>query len=145
HDAVAPFLARPERGAFLVTRGSNPGAADLLDTTIAGHATVYSRVVELGLEWDPGGAAGFVVGATEPSVVAWVRRTAPDAPLLLPGVGAQGGALEDAVRAGLDARGARVLVAVSRAIAGALGGPGAAAAAFRDRIAAVREVVASAW
>ena len=144
HDAVAPFLARPERGAFLVTRSSNPGAADLFDTTIAEHATVYSRIVELGLEWDPGGAAGFVVGTTEPSVVAWVRRTAPEAPLLLPGVGAQGGALEEAVRAGLNTRGGRILVAISRAIADAPDGPDVAAAAFRDRIAAVREVAASA-
>ena len=137
-------LARPERGAFLVTRSSNPGAADLFDTTIAEHATVYSRIVELGLEWDPGGAAGFVVGTTEPSVVAWVRRTAPEAPLLLPGVGAQGGALEEAVRAGLNTRGGRILVAISRAIADAPEGPDVAAAAFRDRIAAVREVAASA-
>ena len=144
HDAVAPFLGRPERGAFLVTRSSNPGAADLFDTAITDHATVYSRIVDLGLGWDSDGAVGFVVGATEPSVVAWVRRRAVDAPLLLPGVGAQGGSLEEAVRSGLNARGGRVLVAVSRAIANAPEGPAAAAVAFRDRIAAVRNEVATA-
>lgn len=137
-DAVAPFLARPDRGAFLVTRGSNPGAADLLDGADSDGETVYGRIVRLGLGWDPGGAAGFVVGATEPSVVAWVRGAAPDSPLLLPGVGAQGGALEPAVEAGLDGRGGRLIVSVSRAIAQAPERPGPAAAALRERIEAVR-------
>lgn len=144
HDAIAPFLERRGRGAFIVARSSNPGAADLLDQRLADGPSVFARIVALGLRWDPGGAVGFVVGATAVGAVAAVRGAAPEAPLLLPGVGAQGGALEDAVRAGVDARGGRLLVAVSRAIAQAPEGPGAAAAALARRIAAVRQAGAAA-
>ena len=144
HDAVAPFLARRGRGAFIVARSSNPGAADLLEQPLARGSAVFERVVELGLSWDPGGAVGFVVGATAIGAVAAVRAAAPDAPLLLPGVGAQGGALEDAVRAGVDARGGRLLVAVSRGIAQAHEGAAFAAAALAQRIATVRHVEARA-
>lgn len=144
HDAVAPFLERGNRGAFMVARSSNSGAADLLDQPLADGTRVYERIVELGVRWDPGGAVGFVVGATAIDALAAVRRLAPDAPLLLPGVGAQGGALEDAVRAGVDSRGGRLLVAVSRGIAQAPDGPGPAAAALSARIAAVRQAGAAA-
>lgn len=137
-DAVAPFLQRRSRGVFIVARSSNHGAADLLEQRLFDGSEVYERIVELGLSWDPGGAVGFVVGATAVPAVAAVRRVAPEAPLLLPGVGAQGGSLEDAVRAGVDARGGRLLVAVSRGIAQAPEGPGAAAASLASRIAAVR-------
>ncbi len=93
--------------------------------------------------WDRGGGAiGFVVGATAPHAVAEVRRLAPRAPLLLPGVGAQGGALEETVAAALDADGAGAIVAVSRGIAAAAD-PAAAAREYRDRIAAVRAAALS--
>ena len=143
-DAVGPFLDREDRGAFLLTRTSNPGAADLLDSKLASGASVFERIVELGLAWDPGGRVGFVVGATEPKAVAAVRAAAPMAPLLLPGVGAQGGPLEEALQAGLDWRQQGVIVAVSRGIAGAPGGPRAAATALRDRIEATRSAAATA-
>ncbi|MGH7687481.1 MAG: orotidine-5'-phosphate decarboxylase, partial [Candidatus Dormibacteria bacterium] len=123
-DAVAPFLERRGRGAFLLARTSNPGAAELLEQRLAGGEAVFERIVQLGLSWDPGGTIGFVVGATAVEAVGAVRAAAPEAPLLLPGIGAQGGALEDAVRAGVDAGGGRLLVAVSRAIAQAPEGPG---------------------
>ena len=83
--------ARPRR--VHVARTSNPGATDFLD-----HARrpdgrpLYQRIVDVAQGWDPGGGTiGFVVGATAPDAVADVRRRAPSAPLLLPGVGAQGG------------------------------------------------------
>ena len=137
-DTVAPFLQRRSRGVFVVARSSNPGAADLLEQRLFDGSEIYERIVELGLGWDPGGAVGFVVGATAVDAVAAVRAAAPEAPLLLPGVGAQGGSLEDAVRAGVDARGGRLLVAVSRGIAQAPEGAGVAAAALAGRIDAVR-------
>ena len=84
-DSVRPFLQREDRGALLVARSSNPGAADLLDARLESGMPVSARIVELGLSWDPGGAVGFVVGATSPEAVAAIRRAAPDAPLLLPG------------------------------------------------------------
>jgi orotidine 5'-phosphate decarboxylase subfamily 2 len=138
-DSIAPALARPGRGIFVLARTSNDGAADFLDRPpSAGEVPLYRRIVETAQGWDPGGAIGFVVGATAPDAVADVRRLAPAAPLLLPGVGAQGGALEAAVRAAFDGDGGGVLVSVSRGIAAAPQGPAAAARELRDRITAVR-------
>jgi orotidine 5'-phosphate decarboxylase subfamily 2 len=141
-DSVLPFLQRKDRGALLVARSSNPGAADLLDARLESGLPVSARIVELGLAWDPGGRVGFVVGATRPDAVAAIRVAAPDAPLLLPGVGAQGGALEDSVSAGLDARGRGIIVSVSRGIAAAPEGAGEAARTFHERIEEVRAAVA---
>ncbi len=139
-DSVAPFLAHPGRGVFVLARTSNPGAADFLDRpTQRDDVPLYERIVDEATTWDGGeGAIGFVVGATAPNAVADVRRRAPNAPLLLPGVGAQGGALEATVAAALDGEGAGALVSVSRGISAAQQGPAAAARGFRDRIAAVR-------
>ena len=141
-DSVLPFLQREDRGALLVARSSNPGAVDLLDARLESGLPVSARIVELGLAWDPGGRVGFVVGATRPDAVAAIRVAAPDAPLLLPGVGAQGGALEDSVSAGLDARGRGIIVSVSRGIAAAPEGAGEAARTFHERIEEVRAAVA---
>ena len=141
-DSVLPFLQREGRGALLVARSSNPGAADLLDARLESGMPVSARIVELGLRWDPGGTVGFVVGATSPEAVASIRAAAPDAPLLLPGVGAQGGALEGSVSAGLDARGRGAIISVSRGIAAAPEGASSAAREFRQRIEEVRAAVA---
>jgi orotidine 5'-phosphate decarboxylase subfamily 2 len=137
-DAVRPFLQRPGRGAFLLARTSNPGAADLLERRLDDGTEVYARLAALAMAWDPGGAAGLVVGATAPGAVATLRRLAPQAPLLIPGAGAQGGAVEAAVAAGLDADGAGLVVNISRGIASAPEGPAAAARRWRERIAAAR-------
>src|SRR5579862_886816 len=141
-DSVQPFLQREGRGALLVARSSNPGAADLLDAPLASGMPVSARIVELGLQWDPGGTIGFVVGATRPQAIAAIRAAAPDAPLLLPGVGAQGGALEESVAAGIDARGRGVIIPVSRGLAAAPEGAARAARKLRERIEEVRASVA---
>jgi orotidine 5'-phosphate decarboxylase subfamily 2 len=143
-DSLQPFLDHQGRGILLLARTSNPGAADLLDVRLETGLPVSLRIVELGLRIDPGGAVGFVVGATAPDAVAAVRRAAPSAPLLLPGVGAQGASLEDAVAAGLDARGRGVIVSVSRGIAAAPEGPREAAMKLRERIEVVRSAVSHA-
>ena len=138
-DSIAPMLTRPGRGVFVLARTSNAGAADFLDRPLgADDVPLYRHVVDQALGWGPAGAVGFVVGATAPDAVAEVRRLAPSAPLLLPGVGAQGGALEAALEAGLDADRGGALVSVSRAIAAAAQGAAAAARDMRDRINAVR-------
>jgi orotidine 5'-phosphate decarboxylase subfamily 2 len=137
-DSIAPVLAHPGRGVFILARTSNPGAADFLERPDADLA-LYQRIVEQARSWDSGGGAiGFVVGTTAPEAVAEVRRLAPDAPLLLPGVGHQGGALEAAVAAGLDADRGGAIVAVSRGISIASQGARDAARELRDRINAVR-------
>jgi orotidine 5'-phosphate decarboxylase subfamily 2 len=138
-DSIAPMLTRPGRGVFVLARTSNPGAGHFLERPVGGGVALYQRIVEQASSWDPGGGAvGFVVGATAPDAVAEVRRLVPAAPLLLPGVGAQGGALEAAVAAGLDGNRGGAVVAVSRGIAAAPQGPRVAARELRDRISAVR-------
>jgi orotidine 5'-phosphate decarboxylase subfamily 2 len=138
-DALRPFLERPGRGVFVLARTSNPGAADLLDRRLDDGTPVFAHLAALATGWDPGGAVGLVAGATAPEAIAALRRLAPTAPLLIPGVGAQGGGVEEAVAAGLDAAGGGVVVSVSRGIAAAPEGPGTAARMWRDRIGAARE------
>lgn len=136
-DAMRPFLDRPGRGCFLLTRTSNPGAADILELELVDDTPIYAHIAMLAQRWDVRGNAGLVVGATAPEAIAVVRQRAPDLPILVPGVGAQGGALEESVEAALDAEGAGVLVAVSRGIALAAD-PAEAASGFATRLRDVR-------
>jgi uridine monophosphate synthetase len=115
-DSVAPFLAREERGAFVLCRTSNPGAADLQLRRIDG-IPLYERVVELARAWNARGNVGLVVGATDPAAVGRVRSLAPEMWLLVPGVGAQGGDLRASLEAGLRADGLGMLINVSRSLA----------------------------
>ncbi|MCX6137557.1 MAG: orotidine-5'-phosphate decarboxylase [Ignavibacteriales bacterium] len=114
-DSVEPFLTSPEHGIFLLALTSNPGARDFqyLDT---GGVPLYRRVIETAMTWNTKGNIGFVAGATRGSELQTVRNAAGDAPLLIPGVGAQGGSLEEAVRFGADARGERAVINASRSV-----------------------------
>ena len=122
-DSLWPFLERRDRGVLVVCRTSNPGAGDLQDLllTDAGRdgepAPLYEVVARRIAAWGARyGACGAVVGATYPREMAVVRAILPRAPLLVPGIGAQGGALEETVRAGLDERGMGLLVSASRGV-----------------------------
>lgn len=118
-DSLAPFLADPAHGVFLLCKTSNPGAGDLQDLPLADRVPaqrLFERVAELALGWKVRDNLGLVVGATHPEALAAVRRVAPDLWILAPGVGAQGGDLETALRAGLRANGLGLLVPVSRQI-----------------------------
>ncbi|MEX1254975.1 MAG: orotidine-5'-phosphate decarboxylase [Dehalococcoidia bacterium] len=118
-DAVEPFVARADRGVFIVCRTSNPGARDLQDLLVedAGQARpLYEAVAEMALSWDRHRNVGLVVGATYPEETRRLRALCPELPFLVPGVGAQEGALEEAVRAGLDAAGAGIVVNASRSV-----------------------------
>lgn len=116
-DGLAPFFARPEKTAFVLCKTSNPGSGDVQDTeTVSGEA-VYLRMAARIRAW---GAArdnvGAVVGATYPAQLAAVRAALPDAPILLPGIGAQGGDVAASVAAGTDAAGAGLLLSTSRSV-----------------------------
>ncbi len=116
-DSLEPFLRRPERGCFLLCKTSNPGSADLQDLPLASGEPLYMAVARLaGGRWNANGNVGLVAGATHPAAVAAVRAACPDLPLLVPGVGAQGGALAEAVRVAVDARGELALISASRSI-----------------------------
>jgi orotidine-5'-phosphate decarboxylase len=138
-DAIDPLVdaaAAAGAGVFLLVRTSNPGAASLQDADLGG-APLRERLAELVAERAPrlageGGLSGMgaVVGATAPEHLARLRNLMPDSIFLLPGVGAQGGRVEDLGPALVSGRPASILVAAARSIAGA-DDPGAAAERLR--------------
>ena len=118
-DSLEPFLANPARGVFLLCKTSNPGAGDLQDLPLADRIPaqrLFERVAELARGWNVNDNLGLVVGATHPDALTAVRKVAPELWILAPGVGAQGGDLEAALRAGLRSDGLGLLVPVSRQI-----------------------------
>ena len=119
-------------------RTSNPGAAELQELTLADNGQpLFQRIAQVARAWDPGGQIGLVVGATAPGALPAVRAANPEAWILAPGVGAQGGDLEATLSAGLRADGGGVLISVSRGI-GRAADPAAAAAALVQRMAGAR-------
>ena len=115
-DSVRPFLRRPDRGALLLCRTSNPGAKDFQDLLVEGRP-LYARVAQLAAQrWNQHGNLMFVVGATYPREMAQLREAHPEVPFLVPGVGAQGGDLKALLAAGLDRRAAGLLISASRSI-----------------------------
>ncbi len=134
-DSIEPYMKWAGKGLILLCRTSNPGGSDLQAQRLEGGALLYEHIARLAAgEWNRGGQIALVVGATFPAEVARVRELAPSLPLLIPGVGAQGGDAEATVRAGWRP-GAPIVVSSSRAVlyagtAGAAGaGPGFAEAA----------------
>ena len=125
-DSVRPFLARPDRGAILLCRTSNPGARDFQDLLIDG-LPLYRRVAERAdRDWNGRHNLMLVVGATYPDEMAALRRAHPTLCFLVPGIGAQGGDLAATLAAGLDAAAAGLLINSSRGIIYAGGGTAAA-------------------
>ena len=131
-DAVRPFLAHAGRGVFMLCHTSNPSAAELQTLNCDGEP-LYVRLARQATEWAGAAQLGLVVGATYPDALRAVRRVAPQAWLLVPGIGAQGGDLEAAVAAGLRPDGLGMVINASRAICYAPD-PRAAAAQLRDQI-----------
>ena len=143
-DSIEPYLRWPDRGAILLCRTSNPGGDDWQMQRLAdvpGQPRLFEHLAHLAqTQWNRNGQLGLVVGATYPAEIETVRRLAPTLPLLIPGVGAQGGDAQATVRAGLRcaADGAvtgPIVVNSSRAILYADGGEDFAAAARRVALA----------
>ena len=118
-DSVAPYLKHHGKGAFLLCRTSNPGGDDLQNQRLAsvdGQPLLYEHIARLAQgPWNLNGQLGLVVGATYPAEIERVRAVAPNLPLLIPGVGAQGGDAVATVRAGWR-ESAPIIVNSSRAI-----------------------------
>src|SRR5688500_10094555 len=135
-EAVAPLLERADRFAYVLCRTSNSGAGELQDLEVAADPAtehpaerLHERVARLVSGWGPGGTVGLVVGATAPQELARIRELAPRLAFLVPGVGAQGGAVQPVLEHGRATAGPAhgqpgggLLVNVSRAIAGAATG-----------------------
>lgn len=138
-DSVEPYLKYQGKGAFLLCRTSNPGGDDLQNqrlSSVAGEPLLYEHVARLAQgPWNLNGQLGLVVGATYPAEIERVRAVAPTVPLLIPGVGAQGGDALATVRAGWRGQdgqtSAPIVVNSSRAILYASAGPDFAQAARR--------------
>jgi orotidine-5'-phosphate decarboxylase len=137
-DSLAELTRYPERGVYVVCRTSNPGAGELQDLEAGGRA-LYLQVAELAAGLAGHGNVGLVVGATEPRHLARVRAVS-SLPFLVPGVGAQGGDLEAAVRSAWRGDEASCLVSVSRSVLYATD-PGREAAALQARINSVLALV----
>ena len=141
-DSIEPWLAWKDRGVLLLCRTSNPGGSDLQSLDVGGER-LFERVARLAAgSWNTSGQLGLVVGATFPAELARVRELSGELPLLVPGIGAQGGDIDATVRAG----GARMLVNSSRAILYASSGEDfadAAARAARDTRDALRRARSS--
>jgi orotidine-5'-phosphate decarboxylase len=148
-DSIEPYLAYEGKGAILLCRTSNPGGADLQGQRLAGGATLFEHIARLASsDWNRNGQLGLVVGATFPAEIERVRELAPTLPLLIPGIGAQGGDAAATVRAGWRHDGTRtvapIIVSSSRAVLYAGAGADfaaaarAAALASRDQLNAAR-------
>ena len=149
-DGVEPFLEYPDRGVFVLCRSSNPGAVDLQDLSVSsGAESARPLYQELALQvsaWNRHGNAGLVLGATYPEQIKEVRALCPEMPVLIPGIGSQEGALEEAVRNGVTAQGRGVLINSSRGIIYASRGDDfaeAARAATADLRDAINSILAS--
>lgn len=136
-DSVQPYLKFEGKGAFLLCRTSNPGGDDLQNqrlSSVPGEPLLYEHVARLAQgPWNLNGQLGLVVGATYPAEIERVREVAPTLPLLIPGVGAQGGDAVATVRAGWRP-GAPIIVNSSRAVLYASSGDDFAEAARREAL-----------
>ena len=142
-ETIQPYLEDESKGVYVWCRGSYASAADLQDLMVVspyGKVPVYEHLARTSLDWNGNGNVGLVVGATVPEQLESVRSICPDAPLLIPGIGAQGGDLEASVRNGTDRRGRRAVINSSRGVIYASAGADFAEAA-RQATATLRDAI----
>lgn len=137
-DSIEPFIQNPEKGVFLLCKTSNAGSMDLQNLLVMPMGSdmpmpLYIYVAKLAEQWNEKNNIGLVVGATHPQIMEMIRAAVPDLWFLSPGVGAQGGELERALKSGLRKDGKGMLIPISRGISRAEH-PKLAAAEIRDQI-----------
>ncbi|MGN2242096.1 orotidine-5'-phosphate decarboxylase [Frateuria sp. GZRR33] len=120
-DSIQPFLERADKGVILLCHTSNPGAADLQDLIVEStggeRLPLYQHLARtIARDWNGNGNCALVTGATWPEQLAQVRALVSDMPLLVPGIGAQGGDVEAVLRHGRTADGTGLMISSSRAI-----------------------------
>jgi len=115
-DSVEPFIEYKDKGVFILCRTSNPGAVDFQNLVNIQGMPLYETVARKAKEWNIHGNIGLVVGATYPDELKAIRKLCPEMPLLIPGIGVQGGDLASAVKYGIDGQGEKAIIAVSRQI-----------------------------
>lgn len=117
-EAVQPFLDRKDKGIIILVKTSNPGGGEFQDLPVGdSEEALYKTVARnVATSWNANGNCGVVVGATYPEELAAVRAIIGDMPMLIPGIGAQGGDLEKTIAAGKDSKGLGMIVSASRSI-----------------------------
>lgn len=115
-DSLEPFFDHEEKLVFVLCLTSNPGSADFEERCLENGLPLFRSVLDRVSVWQRNGNAGIVVGATKAGMLGELRQEAPDLFFLIPGVGAQGGSLQEAVSAGADQERRSALVNVSRAL-----------------------------
>ncbi|MCR4280822.1 MAG: orotidine-5'-phosphate decarboxylase [Candidatus Kaiserbacteria bacterium] len=115
-EALMPFLKRSEKGIIILCKTSNPGAGEFQDLETGGKPLYLTVAEHVAKEWNANGNCGLVVGATYPEDLKKVRAIAGDMPMLIPGIGEQGGDLEKTVSAGRDSRGRGMIISASRSV-----------------------------
>ena len=154
-EALEPFFEYRDKGVFVWCRSSNPGGREVQDVTLsldAGDMPLYEWMAVRAAEWNRRGNVGLVAGSTYPDELRVVRSHCPGMPILVPGVGAQGGDLDSAVRLGIDGGAANLVISSSRGITYASRDPGDFAVAarqatgnLRDRINRILEQEGRRW
>lgn len=137
-DSIEPYIADPTRGGFVLCKTSNAGSEDFQDVLCdsgGSPAPLYELVARKALEWNVRGNVGLVVGATYPAQLARIRQLAPGLPILVPGVGAQGGDAAEAARLGAEPDGTLAVVNASRQVIYASPGAEWAQAARQEALA----------
>lgn len=114
-DSVEPFIKNPDKGAFILALTSNPGAKDFQKLKV-GNQYLYEKVIQRTKKWNIRNNIGLVVGATHPRELAAIRKRVPGMPILLPGIGAQGGDLKRSVENGCSKQDDLLLINVGRSI-----------------------------
>ncbi len=130
-DAVEPFIKDPNHGVFVLALTSNAGSKDFQKLKV-GNQYLYQKMIRSCVKWDTNRNVGIVVGATHPKELASIRKLAPSLPILIPGIGKQGGDLQAAVRFGCDKNGELAVINSSRSILYASKGRNFAEAARRE-------------
>lgn len=118
-DSIEPFLEYEDRVSIILVKTSNPGSEDFQTLPVRvgdGHEPLYKKVAEAANGWNTRGNVGVLVGATYPQELKEVRGMCPDMPILVPGVGAQGGDIEASIQNGVNSSGRGVIINVSRQI-----------------------------
>ncbi len=140
-DSIEPYLAWSDKGVILLCRTSNPGGSDLQFLALGDGERLFERVARLAAEeWNGSGQCALVVGATFPREIARVREIVGEMPLLVPGIGAQGGDVRATVEAGRTPGGAGLMINSSRAVLYAGRGEDFAAAARAAALATRDEI-----
>lgn len=132
-DTIEPYLRHPDGGVFVLCRTSNPGSGDFQSLLVDGEP-LYQRVARR-VDWNAIGDCGLVVGGTYPGELAEVRSIVGDLPILVPGIGAQGGDVDATVAAGRDSAGLGLAISTSRAVLYASAGADFADAARAEALA----------